>query len=173
MVVRYQKGDYVQYSVSGACLIEDIRRDDLSRKTGGEYYVLKPVGERASTILVPTDSQTLVAKMSPLPTKEELDDLITSTRNEALDWIDDRKVRSAEFQQVVKRCDLRELLCLVACIYRRRQHLLSQGKKLAAADETILRRAEGLIENELGFVLNLEGPQVGEYIREKLEIEAN
>ena len=168
---RYQKGEHVQYGVSGVCLIEDIRRDTLSKKSAGEYYVLKPVGERGSTILVPTDSETLVGRMSRLPGREELDALITSTRNESLSWIDDRKVRGTEFQQVVKRCDLRELLCLVGCIYRRKRELLAAGKKLAAADETILRRAEGLIENEMGFVLGLEGSQVGEYIREKLGIE--
>ena len=103
--------------------------------------------------------------------RRELDELILSTRGRELEWIDDRKERAAQFQQAVKRCDLRELLCLVGCIYRRRLDLTAAGKKLPAADETVLRRAEGLIENELGFVLDLEGPQVGAYIREKLGIE--
>lgn len=168
---RYQKGEYVQYGVSGVCLIEDIRRDSLSKKNEEEYYVLKPVGERGSTILVPTGSETLVGRMARLPGKEELNALIASTREESLAWIDDRKERGAQFQLAVKRCDLRELLCLVGCIYRKKQELYAAGKKLSAADENILRRAEGLIENELGFVLELEGPQVGAYIREKLGIE--
>ena len=170
-VKRYEKGDYVQYGVNGVCLIEDVRRDSLTKKSAGEYYVLKPVGERSATILVPTDSETLVGRMAPLPGREELDELILSTRGRELEWIDDRKERAAQFQQAVKRCDLRELLCLVGCIYRRRLDLTAAGKKLPAADETVLRRAEGLIENELGFVLDLEGPQVGAYIREKLGIE--
>ena len=33
-----------------------------------------------------------------------------------------------------------------------------------------MRRAEGLIENELSFVLQLSGDQVGTYIREKLAL---
>ena len=72
---RYEKGDYVQYGVNGVCLIEDVRRDSLTKKSAGEYYVLKPVGERSSTILVPTDSETLVGRMAPLPGREELDEL--------------------------------------------------------------------------------------------------
>ncbi len=167
---RYKKGDYVQYGVSGVCLIEDIRRDSLSKKNAGEYYVLKPVTERSSTILVPVDSETLVARMADLPSRDELDSLILSARGREMAWIDDRKERANLFQQAVKRCDLQELLCLVGCIYRRRLALTNAGKRLPAADETVLRRAEGLIENELGFVLELEGPQVGEYIREKLGI---
>ncbi len=167
----YQKGDYVQYGVNGVCLIEDIRRDELSRKSGGEYYVLKPVGERGSTILVPTGNETLVGRMTSLPSREELDYLVASTKEKTTPWIEDRKERNAAFQETVKRCDLRELLCMVGAIYQRRQNLLDEGKKLSAADENILRRAEGLIENELGFVLGLEGSRVGEYIREKLEIQ--
>ena len=167
---RYQKGDYVQYGVSGVCFIEDVRRDELDRKSAGDYYVLKPVGERGSTILVPTDNEKLVARMASLPSPEELDALVASTREETFPWIDDRKERNLAFQAAIKRCDLRELLCLAGAIYRRRQNLLDEGKKLSAADENILRRAEGLIENEVGFVLGLEGPQVEEYILEKLEI---
>lgn len=170
-MLQFKKGDYILYGISGVCLIEDIRRDALSKKREREYYVLKPVGVRGATVLVPTDNETLTAKMSPLPTRTELDSLIASSRHQTLPWIDDRKERSAQFQQVVKRCDLGELLRLASCIYQKQQALTAAGRKLPASDENILRRAEGLIENELGFILELEGPQVGEYVREKMGIE--
>ena len=163
-MLRFKKGEHVLYGISGVCLIEDIRRDALAKK--GEYYVLKPVDERGATILVPTDSETLTARMAPLPTREEADRIIAAAR--PLPWIDDRKERSALCQQLVKRCDLSELLCLCSCLYQRQRELEDAGKKLPASDENILRRAEGLVENQLGFVLALEGPQVGEHIREKL-----
>ena len=83
-------------------------------------------------------------------------------------WIEDRKLRAASFQTILKACALKDLLRLVACIYRKRSELTAKGKKLAASDENTLRRAEGLIENELSFVLGLKGDQVGAYIREKL-----
>lgn len=169
---RFEKGAYIQYGISGVCLIEDIRQDALSKKTSADYYVLKPVNERGSTILVPTDSEALTARMRPLPSREELDALILSTRDRDLSWIEDRKERGAQFQLAVKRGDLEELLCTAGCIYRRRRELAEEGKRLPATDENILRRVENLIDNEIGFVLDLDGPQVGEYIRKKLGIES-
>ena len=169
-MTRYEKGEYVRYGISGVCRIEDIRTDSLTKKSSGEYYVLHPIAERGATIMVPTDSETLTAKMARLPSREELDALIVSAQETDVVWIEDRKERSAQFQQMVKRCDLSELLGLVGCLYHKRVELEGAGRKLTAADDAILRRAEGLIENELGFVLELEGPQVGEYIREKLGI---
>ena len=170
-MLRFKKGDHILYGISGVCLIEDIRRDALSKQRDGEYYVLRPAGERGSTILVPTDSETLTARMAPLHTRDEADRLIDAARQEVLPWIDARKERTAGFQRLVKRCDLGELLCLVSCICRKRQELTAAGRRLPAADENILRRAESLIENELSFVLELEPAQAGEYVREKLGIE--
>ena len=68
----------------------------------------------------------------------------------------------------MKACDLRELICLVVRISRRKRSLLATGKKLGASDETLLQRAEGLIANQVSFVLQVEDSQVGTYIREKL-----
>ncbi len=171
MAEEYRKGDYVSYSCNGVCLVEDIRVDAPTGK--GEpktFYILKPVADQGSTIFVPTSSPTLLAKMQRLPSRGEVDALILSTRESALPWIEDRKVRAASFQAIIKACNLRELLELVSCIYRHRVALSAKGKKLTAADEAAMRRAEGLIENELSFVLQLSGDQVGAYIREKLAL---
>ncbi|MGM9579256.1 MAG: CarD family transcriptional regulator [Evtepia sp.] len=171
MAEEYRKGDYVSYSCNGVCLVEDIRVDAPTGK--GEpktFYILKPVADQGSTIFVPTSSPTLLAKMQRLPSRGEVDALILSTKESDLPWIEDRKVRAASFQTIIKTCNLRELLALVSCIYQHRQTLSAKGKKLTAADEAAMRRAEGLIENELSFVLQLSGDQVGAYIREKLEL---
>lgn len=167
---RFEKGDHVWYGLNGVCLVEDIRTDAMTGKKTGEFYVLKPVSQRGATVLVPVDSETLVSRMSPLPTREELDRCILFAKGRELAWISDRKERGARFQQVLKRCDLQELLCMVGGIYHQRTHLARQGKKLPAFDESILRRAEDLIENEMSFVLDLKSDQVGAYIREKMEI---
>ena len=170
MAEEYRKGDYVSYSCNGVCLVEDVRVDAPTGK--GEpktFYILKPVADQGSTIFVPT-SPTLLAKMQRLPSRGEVDALILSTKESALPWIEDRKVRAASFQTIIKACNLRELLELVSCIYQHGQALSAKGKKLTAADEAAMRRAEGLIENELSFVLQLSGDQVGTYIREKLAL---
>ncbi len=171
MVEAYREGEYVRYAVNGVCRVDEIRQVPATRKDPArEFYVLKPVADPGSTILVPTNSEPLLARMSRLPDREELDRLILSTREEDIPWIEDRKIRNASFQVMVKNCDLRELICLVSCIYRKRVELTGKGKKLSASDEGILRRAEDLIENEVSFVLGIGEDQVSRYIGEKLEL---
>lgn len=171
MAEQYRKGDYVSYSCSGVCLIDDIRQEaPVGKGEPKTFYILKPVADNGATIFVPTSSPVLLARMQRLPNKEEVDAMILATKEEEMAWIDDRKVRSAAFQTILKACDLKDLLGLVACIYRKRSQLTAQGKKLSSSDESTLRRAEGLIENEFSFVLQLKGDQVGAYIREKLAL---
>ena len=158
MAETYQKGEYIRYACNGVCLVDDVRLDRLTKKEPPkEFYILKPVSNPASTLFVPTGNATLVAKMSRLPDREE-----------PLDWIDDRKIRLASFQTIVKECDLGQLISLVSCIYHRREDLIAAGKKLGASDETLLQRAEALIENEVAFVLKVEQSEVSDYIRDKL-----
>jgi len=171
MTEQYHKGDHVRYSCSGVCLVEDIRSDPSDTR-GKTFYVLKPVADPGSTIFIPVDSDRLLAKMQPLPSREEIDALILSADQDALPWEENRKLRAAQFQSIIKACDLRELLRLVRCIYHQQQLLTAAGKKLPASDDVILHRAESLIENELAFILRLSGDQIGPYIRRKLSPQA-
>ena len=167
--MTYKKGDYIRYTSSGVCLIEDVKILDHT-KNKQEFYILKPVGIPTSTIYVPTDNEALVEKMRYILKKEEIDELITSLKNTENIWIESRKERTIYFKEILKNCNPQELLRLVSCIYLKRQELESEGKKLSATDETMLTQAETFIANEFSFVLNLSSTQVGEYIREKLEI---
>ena len=106
--------------------------------------------------------------MGRLPTREEVDQLILTAKDGTLAWVDNRKDRTALFQTLVKTSDLQGLMGLARCIFQKKQELLSKGKKLSASDEGILRRAEGLIVNELAFVLCLPLDQVRGYIQAKL-----
>lgn len=170
MADTYRKGEYVRYACNGVCLVDDIRLDSLARKEAPkEFYILKPVSNPASTIFVPTGSAALVNKMSRLPDREELDQLILSTKGSQFPWIEDRKVRLARFQEIVKDCDLRNLICLALCIQQRKRTLSAAGKKLGASDEGVLQKAQALIENQVGFVLQVSSDQVGAYIRQKLD----
>ncbi len=171
MAESYRIGEHVSYSCNGVCLVADIRTDTPRGKEAPKtFYILKPVADPGSTIFVPTTSETLLARMQRLPTQAEIDELILSTRGAELDWVEDRKVRMASFQAALKACELRELLRLVVCIYRHKHDLAGRGKKLSASDETTLRRAEGIIENELSFVLQVPDDQVGSYIRQRLAV---
>ena len=168
MAEPYRKGEYVRYSCNGVCLVDDIRMDTLGKEAPKEFYILKPVSNPASTIFVPTASQALVDRMARLPNQEELDQLILSTRDKEIPWIEDRKVRLASFQAIIKTCDLRDLICLAVCLYQRQRTLSAVGKKLGSSDETILHRTEALIENQVSFVLQGSTDLVFIYLRDTL-----
>lgn len=171
-MTKYQKGDYIKYSSAGVCLIEDIKMIDYTHsKNEQEFYVLKPVGAATSTIYVPVENEKLTSKMRYILKKDEIDGLIKSIKKEEITWIEDRKIRSESFKDILKRCDPQELLRLVSCIYLKKKEIEESGKRLSATDDSVLSQAEAMIENEFAFVLNLSGIQLGEYIREKLEIE--
>lgn len=171
ILLEYKKGDYIRYASNGVCLIDDIKSIDLNHsKNPKNFYVLKPIGGGSSTIYVPLENKELVSKMRYILSKNEIDSLINSVKQDKIDWIDDRKERNNSFKQIIKDSDPRELLKLVSCIYLKKQDLAGDGKKLSSTDENHLSQAESLIENEFSFVLKLDGLGVGNYIRTILGI---
>ena len=163
------KNEFVHYGACGVCRVEDIRPIRFGPDAPlRAYYVLHAVEQNGADIYVPADNPKLMSRMRPVPTQDEIDRLLAGVREDRLPWIEDRKVRLASFQAIVKACDLRELICLASCLYQRQRALSAAGKKLGASDENILHRTEALIENQVGFVLQVSADQVGGYIREKL-----
>ena len=164
MNTKFRTGDYIRYSVSGVCLIDDICEMDIfgdgNRK---EFYVLKPESKRASTIYVPLDNDVLVAKFEDIVSENEINCLIEGVIHNSIEWIEDKKRRSEVFKSIVKTCDRQELLSLVKCMYHRREYLIEIGKNLSSADEMVLKQAEDIIANEFSFALNIECDKLKEY----------
>ena len=170
--MEYKKGDYIRYSSNGVCLIDDIKSMDINHtKKPKDFYVLKPISASSSTIYVPLDNEELVSKMRYILSINDVDTLIDSVKQDRTDWIADRKERNNVFKQIIKDAQPNELLKLVGCIYLKKQALLKEGRKLSTTDENYLSQAESLIENEFAFVLKLDGIDVGNYIRTRLEID--
>lgn len=162
----YQKGDYVNYSAYGICEIEDIRVMDFQTKAGAQnYYVLKPISQEGAVIYLPVDHPKTRERIRPILSPEEIDEILRSVKDQQMLWIDDRKQRLAQFQNILSRRDQRELLLLASCLYRKS---VENGKGLSSGDQEILRKAESLIEQEFAFALKINKNNIGEYIREKL-----
>ena len=69
--MEYQINDTVMYGADGVCIISDI----TERKIGTEihkYYILKPVYDTKSTIMVPFANEHLVGKMKELLNGDEI-----------------------------------------------------------------------------------------------------
>ena len=164
------KDDYVTYSTFGVCLVEDIRFIKFQPGfPGRDYYVLKPIRQDSASIFVPADNETLVARIRPVLSPEEVDRLIADVRDQSLPWIHDRKQRLDAFQGILSRGDTRELLLMARCLYLKSKESL---KGLPMADMQILKKVQEMIEQEFSFSLNRSDQQVGGYIREKLGLTA-
>lgn len=162
----YQINEYVNYGIHGICKIEEIKRMSLgSGGTEQEYYILKPVSQESATVYVPTANKKLLERMRPVLSKEEIDGIIRSVRDQKMEWIDDRKKRLAEFQEILSRRDERELLLLASCLYVKAE---SSEKGLSSSERELLKKVETIIEREFAFSLNLNSGSIAAYISERL-----
>ncbi len=160
------KNDYVNYSTQGICRIEDIRFMKFSwDENQREYYVLKPVHEENAHIFVSADNRKQVEKMRPILSKEEIDRMILSVRDQGMEWISDHRERTARFQEILAGRDERELLLLAGSLYLKASE---GGRGLSSGDMQVLRKAEKIIRQEFAFSLGLEEQDIGPYIREKM-----
>ena len=163
--MTYQKGDHVRYGTNGVCVIADIETmTSMDRRSVKDYYVLRPVAESGTKIFVPLDNPALLGKMHAILTREEINEAIRQSAADPLPWVGDRNRRSEAFKEILKTAEPFPLLQLCSCIHGRRLQLSQEGKRLSGSDETILKQAERLVENEFAFSLDIPRSEVAAYI---------
>lgn len=161
-------GSRVLYKTNGVCTVEAIGEAELRPGEKKTYYILSPESDRQSRIYVPVDNEQLTAQMQPMLDKEQVLSLIRSVKGREPAWIEDGKQRSLEFRGVLLRADRRELLCTARSICRRRDELTAIGKKLYAADEAVLKKAEKMLYEEFSDVLGIPAEEVPLFIEKEL-----
>lgn len=164
---QFEKSQYVCYGANGICLIEDICPMS-GMDNHALFYVLKPIADRNSVYYIPTDNENLVTKLRMPLTREEIDAAIDSVKDASVRWIDDRAERLEQCRAALRECDMRRVLPIVGMLYLQKQKLSEENKRLSSTDESLLRDAEKLTENEFSFVLGLEADEIGPYIRRRL-----
>lgn len=164
-------GENVVYGSNGVCTVEDISVQRLSPDLPSEeYYILKPVNNPSSKVFVPRANQQLCARMRAIMTKAEIDAVIASVCGCEMEWIEDRKLRSAEYRAILSRGDRRELILLIRCILLRIHTLAENKKKISSSDGDILQSAERAIREEFSFGLGIPASEVPAYIRRGLGV---
>lgn len=158
----YGKGDYISYSGHGVCRIADVRGMDFGNGEQ-EYLVIEPIASGSATIYLPSGNQNVQTRICPVLTREEIDVIISSVKNDRMSWIADRKQRMYQFQQILSRRDTRELLLLASCLHKRKSE-----KGLPSSELEILHKAESMIEQEFSFTLKISRGEIGQYIRDRL-----
>lgn len=151
-------GQTVLYGANGVCTIEAVTEKRIGT-TAREYYVLKPVNAASSTLFVPTANEQLVGRIRLVLTPEEIDRLLRDLPP-CDGWIDDKQARSERFREVVSGGDCGMLIGMIRLLHAHQREQAAKGKRLHLSDERFLKEAEGLLCDELSFVLHIDRDEV-------------
>lgn len=160
-------GDRVVYGSHGVCLVVELEERRIDRKNV-TYLVLEPVGQEGSRYLVPTHNEAAMKKLSPILSRQELEDLLESPETRADSWIADENRRKQTYRELIGSGDRKKLVAMVRTLYHHKETLASQGKRCHLCDDNFLRDAERLLANEAAVVLDTDPEQARAYLREKL-----
>ncbi len=163
----FEKDRYVVYGKMGVCRVVDRQRLSFGGERE-EYYILAPERDPRSSVYVPCANEMLMARLRPLLTKAEIDDVLSSVTQEAIPWTEDRGERTAQFRAIIAEGERRQIVRLVRCLYAKKQEKALEGKKFSAADEMFLQECVRLVEEEFALALGISAKQVGDYIRERI-----
>lgn len=161
-------GTLLSYGTSGVCKVVDVRKETVLGKTV-EYYVLSPVSDEKTTIFIPTNNEKLVARMQPLLTPEEINELIASMPHEVCEWIAEDRVRNETFREYLNSGTRNDLVRMMRILYTHRKELAKCGKKLRTSDSLMLRQAESKLYGEIALVLGIDVSEVEGYIEQRLK----
>ncbi len=167
MDIKFCKNEKVVYGNNGICLIEDIKIMKFGAESGA-YYVLKPESNKSGTLYVPVDKENLVSKMRHVLTKDEIDKILINDCKDSMKWPENKAERNELFSKIISGCDTAELLMMIKCLYLKKQEKSAQGKVLSSSDDTMLKTAERLINEEFSYSLGCFAEDVGEYIKKKV-----
>ena len=163
----FQIGDTVFYCGSGVCRIDSVTRREFGDEMK-DYYLLIPVHAPESAVYLPVDNAKLLSRMRSPLSCEEVQGLIRTMPEKALDWIPDEGRRKAEFTRILREGDQREILGLVRLIRSQQKKLRDAGRKLHQCDERAYREAQRMVCDEFSLALSIEPGEVEGYITEML-----
>ena len=169
--MAFHTGETVLYGAEGVCRITGTERRNIAG-IPMEYYILQPVFNRQSRVLVPINNRQLTEKMRRVLSSQEIYDLIRSMPSDPdLHWEENETLRQDRFKEILQRGDRRELVGLIKTLYQHQQELAQKGKKLHQADERFFKDAEKKLYEEFAHVLNIEREQVLPFILEEIRIQ--
>lgn len=161
-------GDYMIYGVNGVCLIEDICASPFDKKDTRTFYMLKPLGATAgSVIYTPTDN--VQVPMRALMSREDAEQLIVRMPAIPLLEIPMEKMRREIYRQTMHSCDPVEYVRLIKTVHARRAEMIQQHKRLSETDSDFERSAKLSLYHELAVVLGVPYVEVEPYLLSRLQ----
>ena len=167
--MQFEKGQIIAYGTNGICIVDDIKPMKIISDAPLEpYYVLKLKRDTQSKVFVPVGNETLTSKMRDPMEKEEILDMLKHVKSDKMKWDTDRRARADMFRDILVEGVSLGLLKMVICLYERKRYLYKSGKKLPVTDTNTLKTAVRLLEEEVGYVLDIDEDKVGAFIRGEL-----
>jgi len=163
----FHLGDHVLYASHGVCTVIAIETMKLG-KTRGNYYCLQPVNQPDSRFYVPVDNEAALAKLRPLMSREALLELLHAEQVRQENWIPEDNLRKLRYRELISSGDRAAMLNMIFCIYRHKEALALEGKRLHQCDEGFLHDAQRLLSSEFSVAFSLKADQVGPFIRDEL-----
>jgi len=158
----FQIDEYVIHMTGGICQVKDIAPLEISgADKSKKYYLLVPVKAAGSKVYVPVDNDSAMRKIY---TEDEARELIHDFASIEETSIENDKLREAKYKEVIKSCDLRDIVGILKNLYGRRLKRMSEGKKNTATDDKYFKIAEENLLSELAFVLHKEKAEVKELL---------
>lgn len=154
----FSKNDYVMYGLTGVCKVADIRKESAGDQRGEEYFILHPVKDEHSKIMIPVSRGK--ARMRPLVNKTEVMKFMEEMAESDDIWESDMKERGKNFQERLKSGSFYEWLLLSSIIWQEKEKKKIQGKKVSMSDEQVFKNAWKLVCEELSVSLGMEEEEV-------------
>jgi len=163
----YQYGQVLVYGPHGACRVLELQHQQQSGKTV-TYLVLEPLWQTGARFMVPTHNEVAMAKLRPLLTRRELEELPMSATAQQNEWVPDEGQRKMLYRELIGGTDRVKLLGMMISVMRHKEIQALNGRKCHICDENFLRDAERVLCGEIGAVLELDHAAAKAWLYEKL-----
>ena len=168
LFAMFSIGDYMIYGVNGVCLISDICASPFDKKDTRMFYMLKPLGSTAgSVIYTPVDNVQVL--MRPLMSRTEADLLVEQIPSISTLEIPTEKMRREIYRQTMQSCDPVQYVRLIKTVQARRAEMLQQHKRLSETDSDFERNAKLSLYHELALVLGVQYAEVEPYLASRVQ----
>ncbi len=165
----YSVNDTIMYGTHGICKIVEIAEKDFMG-TKKEYYVLKPMNDKAATLFAPVNNEKVESKMRRVLSEDEIYALIASMPKEEAQWITNENERKDKYKKIIASGDHTELIRMIKALYYHKQEREADGKHLYLSDERFFKEAERILYEEFQYVLKIRRDELMDFIFEKIQM---
>lgn len=173
----YKIGDLVVYEGSNCiCRVSDIAPLDFQGADNSRlYYVLKPLHQDC-VMYNPVDNTNALMRL--VITKDEAEKLIDAIPEmEELETVENggtthsfqqNKQSVQRYESIMKTRDCANLIKLTMFLHRKKDFQAKIDRNIGSVDNTTMKRAEGMLFDELSIALDIPKESVPQYIENRI-----